>query len=742
MSQSSSHLHYQSQPPVPFLHGFEADGPAPTVTDDVNEEELLLDLGLENGASGTDKGLEKPDRVGATVGSVAARAVSPSSSQVSRQLRSHLKFRKFLSRKSLRLDPAVVLQQAKAFIPDSHTAQQAAQQAAQLMVPRLPQRPAPARSGRRGWLDGVTLPTIWVGVLGGLAIASLGSLIWLTRLPPAPDCKKLSAFAADVDQLYCAEQAAQTGKVDDLLAGINLVKGWQTNHLLYAEAQTLLSQWSGSLLLLAQDQLAQGNFDQAVEMAGLVPEQSPVYADAQAKIKDWQAEWQQGKQLKSEIEAAVEQQQWPTAQEKLKKLLQLDEDYWVRQQGGELRQLIKREETAFNTLTAATELADSDDPDELAEAIALAQSIPVQARAWDEAKPKLDGWSRKLLRIGFKRWEEGDLDGAIAAVQKVPADPTLTREARDLIQISYAEKAASDEVQTWIPSFYQIYALQEAIAAVRTMSPLSPFYEEAQSHLQEWQAEQEDLIQLQYANLLAGFQQKFTYQIAIQQAQTLQTERPRRTQAQTLIAHWRQEIERIEDQPYLDRATALASVRAVPNLKAAIAEASKIELGRALRVEAQTYIADWQVEIEIIEDQPILDEAVELANQNKLTEAIEVARKIESGRALYDKAREQIGNWTAQIQIKEDRPILTRAENLAARGSLSAAIETASQIGAGRALYREAQSSIAIWKKEREAIWETWATEDAQTDDYAEDSYDSGYDDGYSDDYYDDGYAE
>lgn len=716
MSQSSSHLHYQSQPPVPFLHGFEADGTTPTVMDD---EDLLLDFGTDGDPALTDS-------------SAAQIAASASPHTASRQAR---KPRAKLPKLSKRRRVAA-LRWIKSLVPDPQTAQQTAQ----LIVSRPAQQPQ--KPAKKGWFASITLPTLWVGVLGSLAIASLGSLVWLTQLPPAPDCKKLSAFAADVDQLYCAEKAAQTGKVDDLLAGINLVKGWDNEHLLYTEAQTLLSQWSGSLLLLAHDQLSQGNYGKAVEMANLIPKQSAVYQDAQTKIKDWKAEWQQGKTLKAGIETAVEQQQWSVAQEKLKKLLQLDEDYWVQQQGGELRQLIKREESAFSTLTTATELADSDDPDELAQAIELVQSIPVQSRAWDEAKPKLDGWSRKLLRIGFKRWEEGDLDGAIAAVQKVPADPTLTREAKDLIQISYAEKAASDEVQTWLPSFYQVYAMQEAIAAVRTMSPLSPFYEEAQSHLKEWQAEQDDLIQLQYANLLAGFQQKFTYQLAIQQAQTIASERPRRTQAQTLIAHWQQEIERIEDQPYLDRAIALARIRSVPNLQSAIAEASKIELGRALRVEAQTYIADWRTEIQIIEDQPILDAAQELAAQNKLNEAIELARKIESGRALYDDARENIGNWTAQIQIKEDRPILTKAENLAAKGSLTAAIETASQIGAGRALYREAQNSIAIWKKEREAVWETWATEDSQSqsgDGYADDGY---YDDGYDDGYYDNGYAE
>ena len=62
--------------------------------------------------------------------------------------------------------------------------------------------------------------------------------------------------------------------------------------------------------------------------------------------------------------------------------------------------------------------------------------------------------------------------------------------------------------------------------------------------------------------------------------------------------------------------------------------------------------------------------------------------------ALYDDAQSAVKGWIAEIQIMEDRPLLIRAENLAAQGSLSAAIDIAAQIGPDRALYAEARTSI------------------------------------------------
>ena len=386
----------------------------------------------------------------------------------------------------------------------------------------VPAPPRPRRSG--SWV----LSTLWLGVLSGFTATGIGAAIWLTRLPPPPDCQQLSAFAADVDQLYCVKQAAESGKAADLAAGVQLVQAWTDEHPLYEEAQVLLSQWSGSLLLIAQEQVTRGEIEAARETAQMISPQSPAYETAQTAIQNWQTEWQQGETLEAEIIAAVKQQQWNQAHAALKSMLQLDQDYWVGEKGGELRDTIRREQGAFGTLNAAEALAAEADPEQLGDAIALLQTIPLQSYAWDVAKTKLDTWSQDLLRIGFQRWEQGDLDGAIAAVQQVPADPSLTQEAKDLIQISYAEKAATYLAHTWLPSIGQLFSLQEAMAAVQTIPRTSPFYEQAQELSQQWQLEQEDLVQLQYASIMASFGQKAAYQLAIRQAETIDAERPRR----------------------------------------------------------------------------------------------------------------------------------------------------------------------------------------------------------------------
>jgi hypothetical protein len=242
----------------------------------------------------------------------------------------------------------------------------------------------------------------------------------------------------------------------------------------------------------------------------------------------------------------------------------------------------------------------------------------------------------------------------------------------------------------------------EAKTALQQVKPDSPFYTQAQAAQQTLQAQLDDGIQLYYATLSAKMGQHSTLELAIGQAQQVSIDRPRRIQAQTLIAYWQDEIERIEDQPYLDAATTLAEPGEIPDLQAAIAEASKILQGRSLRNEAQGWIATWQDQIETLEDQPMLDRARSLANDGQLGAAIETAATIRSGRALYEQAQAAIYTWQAQLiretQLAADRPILERARSLAASGDLYSAIRVASQIGTGRVLYGEAQSLIADWE--------------------------------------------
>lgn len=590
-----------------------------------------------------------------------------------------------------------------------------------------------------GYGSGLGLSALWGGIILSFAVTGMGALVWLTRLPPPPNCDRLSSFAADVDILYCAERSAESGELADLQQGLDIVTQWTPDHPMYLEAQDLLQRWSGTLLLLAQDQLTAGHLDQAIATAELVPPTSDHAQEAQAAIAQWRTEWEQGQTFVQAAETAIAQRQWPAAHTALKSLRQLDNNYWVSYQGGRIQTILNREQQAFTTLAEARKLAESGEPDDIGEAIALGQTISWDSEVWQEAKPEVDAWSKQLLDLAFKHWEEGEPEAAIAVAQQVPADPALSQDAQDLIQISYAESIAKVD-QDWVPSYRQIFQLQEAIAALKTLPPTSSFHDRAQTYLTQWQADLQDLMQLQYAHLLAMTGTRQTYALAISQAALVAPDRPRREQAQTLLAHWQNEIERLEDQPILDRAIATAQPQTIASYKAAMQIAQTIELGRSLRVDAQTHIAMWQQNIEVLEDQPILDAALKLASGGNLSGAIAKAQEIDSGRALYADAREQINGWQAQIYLAQDRKIMTEANILAGRGSLSAAIDVASQIGSGRPLYSEARNSIAIWDRERQAVWDTWAED--ETDSYSEPTdygTDDGYDDGYYD-YYDDSY--
>ena len=376
----------------------------------------------------------------------------------------------------------------------------------------------------------------------------------------------------------------------------------------------------------------------------------------------------------------------------------------------------------------------------LGEAFAIAREIDLKTTAWTEAKPELDKWAERVMQYSFQKWEAEDIDAAIAVVQLVPPDIALTSEAKDLLSFGHAKRLAEGEYDQWTPSYGQVYALVEAIEAVQRISSTSPFYQEAQESLDEWRMKLADIRKLQYASTLAQVGQRKTYELAIAQAQTITQERPQRVQAQTLVSHWQKEIQRQEDRPILTKAVRFASAGGIENLQKAIAQASKVEQGRALRIEGQTYIAEWEDRIETIEDQPIMNKAEQMAERGDLRDAIAQAQKIPKGRALHDDALLAIKGWTEEVEIIEDTPILLRAESYAAQGSLSAAIDVAAQIAPGRALYQEARTSIAIWDRERAYIWSLRApVEEAYSDDSYDDSYVEDY---YVEDYADDSYYE
>ncbi|MGF1570976.1 MAG: hypothetical protein ACFCVD_23365 [Nodosilinea sp.] len=574
-------------------------------------------------------------------------------------------------------------------------------------------------------------PLLWVVLLTGSGIFGGWALRWLTRIPPLPDCEQITPFHSTSDLLYCAKAQARTGEPNNLVQSVLLTANWPKTSDSYEDSQEILTDSSEQILVLANRWAQAGKLDDAVALAEEIPLNTPLRKPAQSVIYEWRQDWAQGQAIEAEIKTALAASDWERAKAQLQALKTLKSDYWLSTRTVFWQQQILIEQQAWDQLLAARRLAASGQAVDLQQAVALGRSINLRSQVWPIAEKEVDQWSQTLLQAGLEQWQAGNHEAALALVNEVPPSLHLVPAAEDLLRLSQAQTLASKALPAGAdlsPRYGHMFYLIEAIGALSpTLEPSPPgapsapvpaaFGSEIEGtpSVTQLTEQLDDLRWLKFGNLVAQVGYRPTYQWAISQAQQVKQGRPRRIQGQTLIADWQANIERIEDRPLLAQARGLARPGTILALETAIAKARQVEPGRPLRIEAQTLIAEWQQEIQVIEDRPMLEAAIALADDGKLQEAITEALKIEPGRALHSRAQTLVQDWTATIQIAEDKPILDEAKDLAYEGSLSAAINMASQIGPGRALYGEAKAAIALWTAERAYIWSIWESQGKPT---------------------------
>ncbi|WOB45187.1 hypothetical protein HNI00_20125 [Thermoleptolyngbya oregonensis NK1-22] len=491
--------------------------------------------------------------------------------------------------------------------------------------------------------------------LGGVAASAL---LWMLMLPPAPDCKTGSPLAPDMERLFCAQQAARSGELTELLSGLALIETWTPEHPLYKEAQRSVEEWSKGLLIIARQKMNASDLQGAVEIAQRIPKSSSVRADAEAAIATWQGIWRQGEALVAAAQAAMKEQAWGNASEVIRDLGEMSHPYWGNQRARALSEQLLVERKARQQFAEAQKIAQAGKLPDLAKAIAQAGRIDKSSYAWSDAQPVLNQWSDRLLGAAFQLWQEQKFDQAIALTKQVEVNPGRAEMAKDLIQLSEARKLAVSTWTNWVATPQHVISLMEAIAAAKQIKPTSAYYAQAQSSLASWQIQLDGLRQLQLAQMTAGVGTVETLKTAIAQASKVQPGNPRRLQAQTMIAHWHREIERLEDRPLLARARRLATEGTVASLQSAIAQAGQISEGRALRGEAQALMRDWTRQIQVIEDQPYLNLSRTLARRGRLREAIAAAALVRPNRALYPQARAAIRDWQAELNRFNASPML------------------------------------------------------------------------------------
>jgi len=543
---------------------------------------------------------------------------------------------------------------------------------------------------------------IWLSLLVGFGITGAAAFLWLLTMPPPPNCQQLSPLAADGERLYCAQQAAKSGKLEQLEASIALVQAWPKEHPLYSQGQQLVGDWSKAILGFAKAKIEMGDLKGALEIVATIPKTSRSYPEVQEAVTAWEKNWQEGQNIYDQAQAALKTEDLRKAWDYAQALFKLENVFWSQKRYNELVQQIALERNGWQRLQEARNMAQEGTPQKFAEAIILARKIDPQLLARAKAELEIAGWSRILLAMATKQLAAKNLLGAIEAASVVPQDSPLFAEAQDLMQLGRAQAVTWNQSIT-TPLGEHIFSLLEGQGAASQIAPGRPLYQQAQTQIENLQVQFQDLLRLQVASTIASLGQSGTFEVAIEQAQRIGLLQPRRVHAQTLIAAWRKEIQRIEDQAFLMLAKQLAEPGTVEGLKGGIAQALLIAQNRPRRIEAQTLLASWTKRIEVVQDQPFLDEALALAKQGKLSAAIESASEIKSGRTLYAKAQENVDQWVGELQVAQDRPILDRAAELASQGRLGAAINMASQISYGRALHSEAAGAIGRWSAELRA---------------------------------------
>ncbi|MFB6275554.1 MAG: hypothetical protein ABEI32_05330 [Halothece sp.] len=501
-------------------------------------------------------------------------------------------------------------------------------------------------------------------------------------------------LASGSRRLYCAQVKAEKGDADSLLAAIQLVSDLPEDHPLRKEIDKNIKLWSEQVLKLGEQRFQAGQLEAAMEIANKIPSSVAAQEVIEEQKKRWRNIWQEGKAIEKQVKQHLKAGEWNLAFKEAGKLVDLDNEYLANRRYTELISKIEQEKQYGETLAQAKAAFEKGNMQNLLTAVEKAEKIDSKSYSYQEAQNLIQKVGNTLMAKAEENIEQENWNRVLEIAQNIPDDIGLDKKVTDLRDLALAGSQA--KVGT-------VASLEDAIAQAQQLGEKRPFYDKAQALIGKWEKEIQGVKILNQAQEQARGGEIPDFQEAIATAQKVSRDNPRYQQAQALINQWNRRIEIIEDQPILNRAKELARGGSISAYRSAIAVAGQIQQGRALYSEAQEDIANWRDQIEIIQDRPIISQATRLADRGQLQEAIETAQQISQGRALYQEAQTKINRWRDQLQRIQDRPIIAKATRLADEGQLQEAIETAQQISQGRALYQEAQTKIDRWRRDLQA---------------------------------------
>jgi hypothetical protein len=539
----------------------------------------------------------------------------------------------------------------------------------------------------KNWVVWAAVLTLIPGSMGFLALSML------FKLPTAPNCPQIFwPLASASVRLHCAQLAASKQTINDLLQAITLVKQLPENHPLRGEINRLLEEWSRDVLRLADESFQAGNLEEAIATARKIPTDVKVSELVEEQIQKWQTIWSKAEGIYQEAEKELRQRHWQSAFMLTARLLRVNNKYWASTKYDQLNNIIVTAREDGDKLYKAENLANNRNLDSLLKAIKLAETIKPDSYLYQKAQELISGFARKMLKLAQAKMKERNADQALEIARQIPSIPELQAEVDDFMVLGEAQRSAFIGTTA---------GLETAISQAQQIDASRDIYNEAQQLIARWQLEIQDVSRLEKARNLASQGTVNDLTAAISEVQLIPGNNPRAREARQEIGRWRSQVETIEDRPYLDRAEQIAINEDVSSLQTAIAELNQIRSGRALYPEANKKIRLWTAKIERIQDQPYLDQARALADSGNLTTAISEAQKIaSSGRALSGEAQSSIDTWQDQIRAKES---WQKAKQVAVTGTPEAlvqAIQLANRVSSRNTLRLDVNIAIDQWSQQ------------------------------------------
>ncbi|WP_052537538.1 hypothetical protein [Gloeocapsa sp. PCC 73106] len=526
-------------------------------------------------------------------------------------------------------------------------------------------------------------------VAGGVGFFATSRLL---NLPKAESCPKVFwPLASASVRLYCAQLATQKHTVSGWVEAINMVEVLPEDHPMRSEVERNVKAWVREILDQGETLFQSGKIDQALELVNQVPNQILAYELVKEQKAVWQSIWQEAESKEKQIEHYIDTRNWSQAFREAAQLTSVQNQYWSTVKYEESLNQIQLARSESSKLESAYALVETGDVESLLEAMAEAKKINPTSSAYQEAKQLIDLANNNLLKMIQTKVESRDWEGLQELLSKIPEEVELSENIEDWRQLVAAGTMADEGT---------VAGIEEAIALAEVIESKSPVYYEAQKLINRWELESENVETLGEARKIAQKGSIEDLSKAIEEAKLISAFHPRYQEAQTEISQWNRQIQIIEDQPILEQAEKLSRGVTVNAWLEAITQASLIRANRPLYPRAQNLILENHNKIETTQDQPILTQAIRLAEQENWTGAIAKAQEIPSGRALSQQAQEKISLWQQQLNAQDN---LLEANRLAASNrvsDLNKAIQLASQIPSYTSVAAASQESIEAWSNQ------------------------------------------